>query len=133
MEELGSPVTEVRYPDARRAVIDAVAALSDLEYQKRVWLDRVYPHANFYDDLDTNVHILYDDYRILPDPESALGDVLLPGDEIERLRTLGRVLDPVIEELGDSPDARYLAHQQWTVVARTAGAVLSAMVLSGGL
>ncbi|QIS05968.1 hypothetical protein F5X71_29920 [Nocardia brasiliensis] len=133
MEELGSPVTRVRYPEARRAVINAVAALSDLEYQKRVWLERVYPHENFYDDLDTNVHILYDDYRILPDAESALGDVLVPGDEIERLRTLGRVLDPVIEELGDCPDSRYVAHKQWPVVTRAASAALSAMVLSGGL
>lgn len=133
MEELGSSVSEVRYPDLRRYVINAVAALSDLQYQKRVWIDRNYPRDNYFDDLDTNIHTLYDDYRILPEPESALGDILIDGDEVERLRTLGRVLGPIIDELGDAPDAHYLSHPSWPVVIRAAGASLSALVLAGGL
>lgn len=133
MEELGSSVSEVRYPDLRRYVINAVAALSDLQYQKKVWIDRDYPHENYYDDLDTNIHTLYDDYRILPEPESALGDILIDGDEVERLRTLGRVLGPIIDELGDAPDAQYLSHPSWPAVIKAAGASLSALVLAGGL
>ncbi|MEU6831521.1 hypothetical protein ABZ894_22975 [Nocardia beijingensis] len=126
-------MSEVRYPDLRRYVINAVAALSDLQYQQRVWIERNNPRENYYDDLDTNIHTLYDDYRILPEPESALDDILVDGDEVERLRTLGRVLGPIIDELGDAPDTQYLSHPNWPAVIRAAGTSLSALVLAGGL
>ncbi|MFI5719824.1 hypothetical protein [Nocardia sp. NPDC051750] len=113
-------------------MIDAVAALSDSEYQRRVWVDRILPEENFYDDLTLRVHILYDDTTVLPDPASAIGDILLGGAEIARLTALDRVLGPLIDELGEADDLQYLNHPRWPEVVRLAGHALSALVLSGG-
>jgi hypothetical protein len=39
------------YPTARWQVMLAVAALSDREYQDRVWIRHELPHENYYDSL----------------------------------------------------------------------------------
>ncbi len=102
----------------------ALAAFSDRDYQERVWVPRNYPHLNFYDDLTQNVHVLYDDSQVLPDPESRGRWVLLPGDELDRLRALDSVLGPMIDELGEAPDAAYLQDPRWpSVIRREPGAV----------
>lgn len=132
MEELGSPMNTVKFPAMRREVIDAVAALSDLEYQRRVWIDRIFPKENFYDDLTLRSHILYDDTMVLPDPGSAIGDILIDGDEVARLAALDQVLGPLIDELGEADDFRYISHPRWPEVVRLAGRALSALVLAGG-
>ncbi|MFD3744231.1 hypothetical protein [Nocardia sp. NPDC058633] len=41
-----------QFPQMRAAVLSAVAAWADAEYQRRIWLEHRCPHANFYDDLD---------------------------------------------------------------------------------
>ena len=125
-------MTSVEYPAMRREVMRALAAFSDRDYQERVWVPRNYPHLNFYDDLTQNVHVLYDDSQVLPDPESRGRWVLLPGDELDRLRALDSVLGPMIDELGEVSDAAYLQDSRWPSVISTASQALSAMVLAGG-
>lgn len=124
-------MSDVEYPAMRREVMRALAAFSDRDYQERVWVQRNYPEPNFYDDLTQNVHILYDDSQVLPDPESRLRWVLLDGDELDRLRALDSVLGPMIDELGEAPDAAYLRDSRWPSVVSTASRALSAMVLAG--
>jgi hypothetical protein len=111
--------------------MQAVAALADPEYQRRVWIDRILPEENYYDELTLNVHILYDDSTALPEPRTAIGDILVDGDEIPRLATLGRILGPMIEELGDAPDIEYLDDNRWPSLVRAAESALAAMVLAG--
>ena len=125
-------MSDVEYPAMRREVMRALAAFSDPEYQERVWVQRNYPDPNFYDDLTQNVHVLYDDCQVLPDPVSRLRWVLLDGDELKRLRALDGVLGPMIDELGEAPDATYLQDSRWPSVMSTASRALSAMVLAGG-
>ncbi|MBB5157350.1 SCO4402 family protein [Saccharopolyspora phatthalungensis] len=117
VEVVESPVEPVRYPSMRAEIVLAVKALSDPDYQQRVWIRRQYPHENFYDDFTQNAHILFDDTCVLPDPETGVGDVLYP-DEVGVLRALGEVLDPLINELGNVSDERYLQHPQWAEVLR---------------
>ncbi|MFF2552042.1 hypothetical protein ACFVUS_13645 [Nocardia sp. NPDC058058] len=125
-------MSKVRFPYMRSAVIDAVATLADPQYQRRVWIDRILPDPALVDDLDANIHVLYDDCRVLPDPDDMIGDVLIAGDEITRLRALGAVLDPLIERLGDSADAHYLADAHWPAVVAAARDALPALILAGG-
>jgi len=116
----------IRYPGMRQQVLSAIDALADPEYQQRVWIRRELPHPDYYDELDLNVHILFDDAQVLPDPASAVG-VLLHPDEVEPLGALGTVLDPLIDELDDQPDAVYLGHPRWGEVVRAAEAARSVM------
>lgn len=117
----------VRYPEMRVQVLSAVGALADRQYQQRVWIDRIYPHDNYYDDLDLNINILYDDTTVLPDPETALGTILLDSVEVDALRSLAEQLDPIIDELGDLPDSRYLSHPKWHGVVSAARSALEVM------
>lgn len=119
-------VASVRHPSMRAEVVLAVQSLADPAYQQRVWIRREYPQDNFYDDLTQNVNILFDDTGVLPDPSSAVGDVLY-SNEVDPMATLNNVLDPLIDELGNADDSQYLDHPQWPVVVRTAQAAYAAL------
>jgi len=125
-------MTAVRFPSMRREVLDALARLSDVEYQRRVWIEQIFPHENFFDDLAQVVHILFDDCRVLPDPQPAIGAILLEGEEIGRLRQLGVVFDQLIDVHGNEPDQRYLDDPRWGEVVRMAALALAAMVRGWG-
>lgn len=114
-------------------MLEAVAALSDPEYQQRIWIRHELPHENYYDPLDQSIHTLFDDWVVLPDPEPAIGAFLVSGPEIDRLRALGDVLGPLIDELGDRPDQDYISDRRWPLVVERAGSALSAMVLAGAI
>lgn len=62
------------------------------------------PHPDHADNLDMNIHILFDDTSLLPDPLSGVGWYIY-ADEVEPLRLLGAVLDPLIDEIGDDVDS----------------------------
>ncbi|UGT57208.1 SCO4402 family protein [Nocardia asteroides] len=120
-------MTEVGYPEMRKSVMDALESFADPDYQWRVWRNREFPHENFYDDLDLNVSILYDDCVVVPDPRSRIGTVLVAGPEVERLIELDQVLGPMIRRLGNAPDATYLGDSEWPLVVAAARAALAAM------
>jgi hypothetical protein len=118
-------VTDVKYPEMRQEIASALAALADPEYQQRVWIDRKYPRENFYDDLTLNINILYD--MVLPDPRSRIGTVLVSENEVGHLARLEAVLGPLVAELRDAPDSRYLSDPRWEEVVVAAGSALSSM------
>jgi hypothetical protein len=109
----------------RREVVNALASLSDREYQRRVWIARTYPREGFFDDLTLTVNVLYD--MVLPDPRTRVGTVLVSAHEVDRLRLLERVLGPLIADLGNAPDSRYLCDPRWNGVVDAARSALAAM------
>lgn len=120
------PSASIRYPSMRAEVRRAVEALGNPEYQERVWVRRELPQPGYVDDLDVNVHILYDDAVVLPEPGGTVGVVLF-ADEVEPMRGLGAALDPLIDALGDSPDRVYLDDDRWSAVVAAARTVASVM------
>ncbi len=105
----------------------ALACLSDRQYQDRVWV-RGEGRPDYSDDLTANINILYDDCQVLPDPESRVGSVLMPSEEIERLLDLHAVLGPLIDDLGEAQDGAYLDDGRWALVVEGSATVLAAMV-----
>lgn len=120
----------IKYPGVRTQVLAAVEALADREYQERVWIRHELPHPGYYDELDLSVHTLFDDAAVLPDPASAVGTVLHP-DEVGPLDGLGAVFGPLIDDLGDQPDAVYLADPRWDDVVRAAAGAWEVMRAHG--
>lgn len=120
----------IRYPGVRTQVLSAVEALADREYQERVWIRHELPHPGYYDEHDLNIHILYDDAAVLPDPASAVGTVLHE-DEVGPLQELEAVYGPLIDDLGDQPDAVYLADPRWDDVVRAAARAWEVMRAHG--
>ncbi|WP_216916046.1 SCO4402 family protein [Nocardia noduli] len=120
-------MSDIQFPQMRMYVEHALESLADPVYQRRVWIERQFPHEGFYDDLDLSIHILYDDCVVCPDPRSTIGAVLVDGPEVDRLIELDRVLGPMIERLGNVGDSEYLDDPQWPLVIAAARAALAAM------
>ncbi|MEV4260225.1 hypothetical protein [Kribbella sp. NPDC049584] len=118
----------VRYPRMRRDVLDSLAVLSDVEYQERAWIRGEGFQPGQYDDFGYHVHVLYDDAAVLPDPAESIGTVLVAGDEIERLRSLGQLLDALLAEHGDVSASVYMADPRWPEVGRIAALALAATI-----
>jgi hypothetical protein len=133
LEELEPSMNHVvQFPQMRLNVMDTLADLADREYQERAWIHHDYqPHV--FTDLNLGIHILYDDCVVLPNPEESIGSILLPGDEVDYLRELGKVLDVLIDRHGDSPDTVYMDDELWEDVLKWARLALAAMVRSWGL
>jgi hypothetical protein len=119
-------MSAVIFPEMRAEVVSAIEALSDPAYQRRAWLRGEFPHEKYFDDFKLNVHILFDDTQVLSDPRSRVGTVIFES-EIRSLRALGAVLGPLLDDLGESPDASYLADAQWSTVVAAADQVRAAM------
>jgi hypothetical protein len=118
----------VEFPEMRREVMRALASLADLEFQQEVWPDPEAP-----EDFGMNVHILFDDCEVLPDPATRVGTVLVEGVEVQALGELAARLEPLLEDLGESSDDAYLRDSRWPGVVSQASLALAAMVRAGGI
>jgi hypothetical protein len=110
--------TKVRFPEMRENVLAAVEALGDPVYQSEKW-GHYFEDINYYDDLDLNIHILYDDCMVLPTPERAVPQILYE-DEVLPLRALDAVLGPMIDDLGDVTYVEYIVDPRWAGVVGAA-------------
>ncbi|WP_409463204.1 SCO4402 family protein [Amycolatopsis sp. GA6-003] len=132
VEVLESAMKEVRFPGIRTQIVSVIVSLSDRAYQERVWIRHELPHPDYYDEFDLAVHALFDDSPILPSPAPGCVGELIYADEEVPLAQLGEILGPLIDELGDVPDAEYLNSAQWPEVVRRAKAVREIMERNDG-
>jgi hypothetical protein len=117
--------SQVTFPEMRDEVIAALRSLSDPLHQETQW-GRAEEGVNYYDDLTLNVNTLYDDCRVLPSPESSVPEVLLDSD-VPALQAVEDALGPMIRDLGNRPDADYLADPRWGSVVTAAQQALRLM------
>ncbi|MGW6526444.1 SCO4402 family protein [Streptomyces sp. NPDC054962] len=127
MEQPDVMMSGVEFPDVRLNVVSVLESLADTGHQHRVWLDRGPAPDDAVDNLDLVVHVLFDDSRVLEDPEETVGEVLRSRDEARAARALAEVLGPLVDELGDVGDEVYLASPRWPAVVTAARDVLDAM------
>jgi hypothetical protein len=127
LEDLEQAMTdEVEFPEMRKSVISALQSFASPQVQGSKW-GKYDSAVGSYDDLDINVHILYDDCVVLPDPNLQRGAILLPSD-IEPLRRFGLAFGPLLDDLGDAPDSEYLNDSRWPAVIAVAQQALEAML-----
>ncbi|MEV0821621.1 SCO4402 family protein [Nonomuraea rubra] len=124
-----SSAKETRFPEMRAEIISAVSALADPAYQERVWLRRIYPHPQYYDDFDLNIHILYDDTTVLENPQRAIGNLLVSQQEADALAMLAKALQKLFDAEGISrSDQEYMNSPCWREVVEAARQAKQAMV-----
>lgn len=123
--------SELMYPKMRQELVDTMTSLSDREYQQRVWIDKKYPHENFYDDLTTTVNVFHDLITDDEDFSEYVGAFLVNQEEARAVEQVYRALDVVIDALGDSADDRYLSDPHWADVVNKATLAKSVLTRSG--
>ncbi|MFI2240924.1 SCO4402 family protein [Streptomyces chrestomyceticus] len=115
----------VEFPERRDEVISAVRALSDPEYQRRVWVERAYPQSGFFDDFTLNVNIL-GDAGVWDYPRETIGCTLASVAEAEAMESLVARLEETLEGVGrESPDSDFLASCLWPGVVEAARSALA--------
>lgn len=113
-------MSEVRFPQMRNEIVQAVKALADRDYQWSVWVRRELPPGR-YDEFTHRIHILYDDTQVLEDPDNAVGVYLRNTEEADVMRTLGSAIDSLFDDLGtELSDEEYLRAPGWTAVVDAA-------------
>ncbi len=109
----------------RLEVISALRSLSDRPHQQSRW-GRYAEGVNYYDDLTLNVHTLYDDCAVLPEPKDAVPEVLRE-EEVQVFRDLETTLGPMIRDLGEQRDDAYTSDSRWPGVIDSAVRALAVM------
>ena len=117
---------ELQYPGMRGEIIDALKSLSDRNLQERYWLYKDFPTTSYYEDLTTNINLLYDT-QVLPEPEKSVGITLKSIEEARALRALGEALSSLIDELGDAPDSTYVGSDSWQQIVSLAADALTVL------
>jgi hypothetical protein len=117
----------VEHPEARMRLLDTLQALADPDHQRRIWVERSFPHPDYYEDLDLHIHQLYDDSDVAEDPRGHIGYTLRNEDEARAMENLNAVLSPLIDSLPpDVDDATVIAMPEWQAVIAAARQALRA-------
>ncbi|MBX9245518.1 hypothetical protein ICW40_11965 [Actinotalea ferrariae] len=120
-----------RYPMMRLQIVSSVAALSDVEYQRRVWVNREWPVEEHYDDAQQSIEWLLENTQALEEPESLVGIMLFP-DEVLPMSALAARLVPLVEDIGMVESTVFIADPRWAGVVEAAARVRAAMERNGG-
>ena len=115
----------IPWPQGRRAVYREVRAIA--RSIEKPNLHRTGTHLRQFV-IDNVLYQLFDVVPVLTRPEER-DDVLHPS-EVPAFKELGRLLDPMVGELGNSREEVYLADPRWPSVVEAARVVLAAMEAS---
>lgn len=111
----------VKFPYIRASLIEVLRTLSDRGHQRRVWVDHVLPHPNYYDEFDVSVHLLFDDTSLAEKPQEWIGFVLKNEHEVELVGKVGQAIERLFAALGTrKTDKEYIESPLWDDVVEAA-------------
>lgn len=110
----------IKYPGFRRRLILNVFWLSDVDYQKKKWVDPLYVHS-FWDYFNITIEIIFDEACLDENPEERIGSFLRNQAEVDALKPLVKALDIVLKQIGiEKPDEAYIDSPLWQDVVAAA-------------
>ncbi len=105
----------------RKELIQYLEGLSNLEYQKKIWVAGKSIDGTVHDELDYAIHFLYDDTELATDPNSLIGWILLDQCEADSIRNLTCAIDRLFEINGlELTDEEYIQKNEWPSVVSAA-------------
>lgn len=118
MEKL--ELSQLKYPEIRKELIDYIHGLSDEKYQYQAWVEGIRPGGG-HDELDYVVHFLYDDTDLADNPESMIGWVLVGKNESDVIVKVVSSLNVVFDKYGtELSDKEYIIKEEWIGVINAA-------------
>lgn len=115
-------MSDLKYPEMREELIQHLHALSDADYQHRVWVlgGADEKTGTKHDEFDYAVHFFYDDSSLASDPSSTVGWILRDQAEVMKISKLIECIELIFQKYGTKlSDAEYIRLFEW-------GAVLAA-------
>ena len=92
-------MSELKHPDMREELIQHLLALSDADYQYRVWVLGSGDEKTgiIHDEFDYSVHFLYDDSLLASDPGSTVGWILRDQTEVMKISKLVESIEVIFK------------------------------------
>jgi hypothetical protein len=121
--------TNVRFPQMREHLELALAALSDVDFQRRVWVDgHIDPRDKWHHNFDEGIHTICDDLRFDIDPLGSIGNWTRDAGEAAAVATVAQAIDDLLERYGlELSDADYMRAPEWPRTTQLAGAALQTL------
>jgi hypothetical protein len=115
----------VKYPNMRDELIETLQDLSDVEYQRRTWVNHEFPEGIQFDCFDNSIHLLLGDMSLITNPERSLGSVVENEVELNAVRKVALAIDHMLKKLGnEATDAEYINDPEWSEVINTSSEAL---------
>lgn len=122
MDNSNGKELSLSWPWKRQELIEFLKELSDKHFQVYSWIDNC---ENLPEDgVVSVIHFLFDDTDLSKDARSEVGTILRNNREADLIKSLCEILDDMIDRLGDSDSARYIADRRWAEVVEVAGSCL---------
>jgi hypothetical protein len=109
---------ELNVPNARSYIKSAFLDLSDIEMQKKEWVDPQYKHA-FWDSIYAFVFgMLFETFELDLDSFSKIGECLYDEEEAAAIQEYCEFLFELLNERigGEQSDSAYIDHPEWPKV-----------------
>ncbi len=114
---------ELKYPNMREELVDYLSGLSDLDYQRNVWVAGKSPPGIVHDELDYAIHFIFDDTCLAKNFSSEIGDILFNQEEADAVDALVDALNYIFGKYGlNLTDSGYIEKPERTSVLQAAKA-----------
>lgn len=104
----------LKSPYRREELIQHLEALSNIEYQRRSWVE------NRTDAFSFAIHFFLDDTALVDDPEAYIGYFLVDETEARAVQKVALAIDYILEEEGTMSDAEFIELEDWPKVVNAA-------------
>lgn len=111
----------MKYPEMRKELLDYLFGLSDSQYQRDCWVNRMCPGGVVHDELDYAIHFLFDDTKLAEDSESLIGVILKDKKEAYLVASVCEKIQYIFDKYGyDMSDEAYISLPEWKCVLQAA-------------
>ena len=94
--------------------------MSDVEFQRKAWVNGEYPPRVQLDNSDLVINFLFDDTQLAEDPESTIGWFLKNEEQARAVKRVADPIDKILDDNDDLTDEEYIALPEWEGVVKAA-------------
>lgn len=125
--------TELKYPWQREWITDALTAFSDVNFQRRMWVEERGKDPNRIENLDANIDVLYEDSAVARDPYGCIGISLRTDEEARAIEHFDHVFSAFYDHLPPrTDDATVISMPGWRDVVAAAKEALDLLTEEQG-
>jgi hypothetical protein len=122
-------LTEMKYPNMRKELIEYLEGLSDKQYQLDCWVNNQCPDGVEHDDFDLAVHFLFDDTLCAESPEKSVGVFLRNLEEAGAVKTVCDNIDQLLNKYGcNKTDDEYIQTTEWDNILISSSLALNLLI-----